>query len=209
MDFAQQQKSPTSRFTGIAIVVALHAALIYALLTGLAHKAIEVVPAPIETKIIEEVTVPEEEPPPPPPPNFDEPPPPFIPPPEIRIEQPVQPQQTITRVTREPQPPAPPAPPAPKPVQRVAPVVKAENCRKPEYPAISERLGETGTVVLRLLVGTDGKVSDSRIEKSSGYPRLDEAAVRGLSQCRFTPGMADGRPEPAWARIQYTFRRVR
>lgn len=208
MDFAQQQKSSTSRLTGIGVVVALHAALIYALVTGLAHKAIQVLPAPVETKILEDTTVQEEPPPPPPPPDLDVPPPPFIPPPEIQIQQPVQRQQTITQVTTERPPPTPPAPPAPKPVQRVAPVVKAANCRKPDYPAISERLGETGTVVLQLLVGTDGKVTDSRIEKSSGYPRLDEAAVRGLSACRFAPGTVDGRPAPAWARIQYTFKRA-
>jgi protein TonB len=61
-------------------------------------------------------------------------------------------------------------------------------------------------VVLQLLVGTDGKVTDSKIEGSSGYERLDKAAQAALSRCRFTPGTVDGVPAPAWAQIKYTFK---
>ncbi len=117
---------------------------------------------------------------------------------------PVTRPNAITTVTTERAPPAPPAP-----VKRVAPVVKAGNCRLPDYPAVSERLGETGTVVLQLLVGVDGKVTDSRVEVSSGYTRLDDAAIKGLSRCRFTPGTVDGVPQPGWAQIKYKFQSAR
>src|SRR5256885_4487152 len=58
-----------------------HVLLIYALVHGLARKIVEVVRAPLETKIIEEVKRPPQEqpPPPPPPPKLATPPPPFIP----------------------------------------------------------------------------------------------------------------------------------
>jgi protein TonB len=174
--------------------------------SGLARKAIELLPAPIETKILEETAQVDEPPPPPPPPDFDVPPPPFIPPPEINIAQQAPRPTAITTVTNTPAP----TPPPPSPVKAtgvtVKPVVKAKNCREPDYPAVSERLGEAGSVVLQLLVGVDGKVTDSKIESSSGYERLDKAAQAALSRCRFTPGTVDGAPAPGWAQLKYTFK---
>jgi protein TonB len=67
-------------------------------------------------------------------------------------------------------------------------------------------MAEEGTVSLRFLVGVDGKVIQSEIEKSSGFKRLDEAARAGLSKCRFQPATVDGRPEQAWASMKYTWR---
>jgi protein TonB len=204
MDFAHRPE-PGRRLVGLGGVVVFHVLLIYALVSGLARKAIEVLPAPIETKILEDIVQQEEPPPPPPPPDFETPPPPFIPPPEINIARPPPPtQNTITTVTTE-KPVAPP-PPVSGTGTRVAPVVKAKNCRDPDYPPVSERLEEEGTVVLGLLVGVDGKVTDSRVEKSSGHERLDKAAQAALSRCRFTPGTFNGNPEAAWARIQYRFK---
>jgi protein TonB len=113
----------------------------------------------------------------------------------------------IAAVSNTPQPVAPPAPPAPKaePV-RTAAVVNSANCEKPEYPSASRRLEEEGTVFLRFLVGADGKVIQSEVEKSSGYKRLDEAARAGLSRCQFKPATVDGKPEQAWASMKYTWR---
>ena len=79
-------------------------------------------------------------------------------------------------------------------------------CDKPEYPSASRRMDEEGTVALRFLVGVDGKVIQSEVEKSSGYKRLDEAARTGLSKCQFRPAMVDGHPEQAWTTIRYVWR---
>ena len=65
MDFAQQQRNPTRHLIGITFVVLLHILVIYALVTGLARKAVEVIKKPLTATIIEEVKLP---PPPPPPP---------------------------------------------------------------------------------------------------------------------------------------------
>src|SRR5581483_3350307 len=196
MLFGQRQDS-SPRLYGLGGVVLLHVLVIYALVTGLARKAIEVLPAPIETKILQEVTPPKE-PPPPPPPTFKEPPPPYIPPPEINISQAQAERSTaITAVTTEKPVEAPP-PPVHQAV-RVAAVIDAKHgCAEPEYPAASQRLGEAGTVVLQFLIGVDGRIKDSRIARSSGYPRLDEAARDALGSCRFTPGTVDGKPEESW-----------
>lgn len=199
------------RFVGLGVVALLHVVVIWGLANGLARQVVELLPAPIETRIIEEREAPQDTPPPPPPVLEAPPPPPFIPPPEISIVQPAPRPAAIAAVTHTPPPPAPPPAPvaAPRVPVRVAPVVRAQHCRDPDYPSISERLGETGTVLLALKVGLDGRVTESRVESSSGHARLDKAAVDGLSRCRFTPGTVDGVPETAWAKIRYTFKSQR
>ena len=79
----------------------LHLLLGWGLLNGLAQRMIEVIKAPIETKIIEE-TKPPPPPPPenlPPPPKFAPPPPSFVPPPEVNVNPPPTPAPTITTTT--------------------------------------------------------------------------------------------------------------
>lgn len=198
MEFGQKPNQ-SRRFVGIGAVVAFHALLIWALAAGLAHKMISILPPPIETKLLEDIKPPDEPPPPPPPPTLDVPPPPFVPPPEINIATP-PPQHAITVQDK-----APPPPPVHKAPPTIALKVSGRGCRPPEYPAISNRLGETGSVVLRMLVGVNGKVTDSKIQTSSGYPRLDEAARRALSLCKFEPAIVDGVPTPAWGLLKYTF----
>jgi len=122
MDFARQQRNPGRHLVGIGGVVLLHVLIVYALVTGLARKVVEVVKGPIEVKVIEEVI---KKPPPPPeivppPPKLAAPPPPFTPPPEVNIAPPPAPPPTITAVTPEP-PPAPQAPVIAPPPPVVAP----------------------------------------------------------------------------------------
>jgi protein TonB len=217
MEFTQTGQAPAKRLSGLAVVVLLHAVIVYALLTGLARKVVEVIKQPIETKIIEEVKAPPpppEKPVAPPPPKLAAPPPPFIPPPEIRTQTP-PPQNTIAAVSNA-KPDSPVLPPvaqqaAPAPVANAAPVhvppvVDSRNCEKPKYPRASELAEETGTVSLALLVGVDGRVIDSKIEKSSGYPNLDKAARNALSLCKFKPATVDGKPEQGWAKLSYEWK---
>ena len=63
MDFAQQQRDPTRHLIGIGAVVILHVLVVWALVSGLARKVVEVVKGPIEVKVIEEII---KKPPPPP-----------------------------------------------------------------------------------------------------------------------------------------------
>ena len=74
MDFARQQRDPARHLIGIAFVVLIHAIVIYALVTGLARKAIEVIKKPLTATIIEEIKAPPPPPPPPPPKKIVEPP---------------------------------------------------------------------------------------------------------------------------------------
>jgi protein TonB len=203
--------SSSRRLTGLVVTVALHVVLVYALVHGLARKIVEAVRPPLETKIIEELKAPPpDKPPPPPPPKLATPPPPFIPPPEVRVQVSVQ-GPTITAVVSTP-PPAPIAPPGvpPAPVQvhvpvRTAAVVQAASCEKPPYPPGSRRANETGTVLLSFLIDLNGRVLESKVERSSGYRRLDDAARQGLELCKFKPGTLDGRPTRSWARMEYVW----
>jgi len=108
LDYAEQQRAPGKHAVGIGIVLGLHLLLGWALVNGLAQRMIEVIKAPIETKIIEEVKPPPPPPPEnlPPPPKFAPPPPSFVPPPEINVNPPPTPAPTITTTQVAP-PPAP------------------------------------------------------------------------------------------------------
>ena len=207
MSYADPQDS-SRRLAGLAFVVVLHVVLVYALINGLAKKIVEVIQAPLETKIIEEVKPPPpDKPPPPPPPKLAMPPPPFIPPPEVRIDNPQPVQNTISAVSAvKPAAEAPVPRPAPTGPARTAAVVDARNCAKPEYPAASVRAQETGLVVLQFLIGHDGMVLDSKVERSSGFRRLDDAAKRGLSLCKFKAGTEEGKAVQSWARIEYLWK---
>lgn len=98
------------------------------------------------------------------------------------------------------------APAAAAPPARITGSIRPGTCPTPVYPAVSKRLEEEGTVVLRFLVAADGKVVQAEIEKSSGFRRLDEAARLALSVCTFEPATVNGKPQQAWAVIPYTWR---
>jgi len=56
-----------------------------------------------------------------------------------------------------------------------------------EYPLVSRRNGEQGTVLVKVLVARDGSVLKAELEKSSGSPNLDTAAVRSVGKWHFIP----------------------
>lgn len=215
MNFSKKQQNPTRKFVGIGIVILLHLAVVYALVNGLARKVVEIVQAPLETKIIEEL---KKLPPPPPPkpkeqppqvvaqPKPTTPPPVYVPPVEVAIPATAGNAPSISATTQATPASEPVAAPAPKPPVLVAPVANAASCRKPIYPAVSRRNEEEGVVVLRFLVAPNGSVIKSEIKSSSGFERLDEAARQGLSLCNFKPGTADGQPTEAWAQMKYEWR---
>jgi TonB family protein len=67
---------------------------------------------------------------------------------------------------------------------------------KPIYPKRSRELGEQGVVVLSIWVDIDGKPDKVQIIKSSGFPRLDDAALRQIRESwRFVPGQKNGQKE--------------
>ncbi len=185
-----------SRRTGVLVgIIAFHVLLLYGLVSGLARKVVEVVAAPLQTDLIEEIK-PEDKPPPPPPPQMERPPV-QVPPPDVVIDIPMETNTTaISNVTDRPVPPPPPvAAPVERKAVRVAP--KLDTRRSPStdefYPASARRAEIEGVTTVRACVGPDGRVAgDPTVTNGSGTASLDEAAVKWARRARFAPGTEDG-----------------
>ena len=67
---------------------------------------------------------------------------------------------------------------APMPISRV----------QPDYPSDAMRRNESGTVVVRIAVGSDGKPDDVEVLRSSRSRSLDRAATQAARRWRFQPG---------------------
>jgi periplasmic protein TonB len=88
----------------------------------------------------------------------------------------------------------------------VSPVLDSKSCDPPKYPKAALMNEETGTVALLFQVNAEGKVIDSKVDKSSGSKSLDKAALSAFSQCKFKPGTKDGKPDSLWAKIEFVWK---
>jgi len=202
--YGQKRFNPVA----VAVTIGLHVALI-AGLTGVHFHA--------EGKKRERLTVVNLQPPAPPPP----PPSPKQPVPKSQIAVPVPPlqiaapAQTVVTVPEPPQepvevvvatPPAPPAPPAPPSVVTASDLgTRMVSGEAPRYPVESRRKHEQGTVVLSLTLGTDGAVSSISIARSSGFSRLDDAALRAVRKWRWSPTFRGGQAVMVKGQVEIPF----
>jgi periplasmic protein TonB len=188
-----KRENPTGRLASMGVVIVMHIGIIWGLAYGLNRTNVEVIPPPLTADVLEE-ELEEEEPPPPD----------YVPPPEISIDLPAATSATaITAVTDKKAPP--PPPPAPK--QKVTTLPKSIKHTQPDYPSASRRLNEEGSVVVDILVGEDGNIKEAKVATSSGFPRLDEAAVKeALRRWKYKPGTEDGKPVAMWHKVKVTFK---
>ena len=207
------------RATGLVLVLALHTAVLWGLWQ---HR---LVPSPQEamTLFVDFIAPPvlekkEALPPPPPPKSRPIPKPrpqqlvaaaPVVapsdsvappPPPE---PAPVIEAPSVPAVPAAP-PAAPPAPAGPVNLGGELSVVCPERT-PPHYPPLSRRMGEEGTVVLRVVLDESGAVSDAQVKTSSGSPRLDEAALAAVRTWRCQPAQRNGQPVRAVALQPFKF----
>lgn len=205
-----QQRTKTKRLPSLMVVLVLHGILLWLIQSGLARQAITLTQESVEALLLTDAA------PPPPPvaapktPSPKTPLPPVIQPPIAAatpvITAPTAPAINVTPTQSTP-PTAPTASSAPSPSIRTGAAIQpGASCAKPDYPSASRRLEEEGTVGLKFLIGADGRVLQAEIEKTSGFPRLDEAARNALSKCQFRAGTIDGKAEQSWASIKYTWR---
>lgn len=68
---------------------------------------------------------------------------------------------------------------------------------RPAYPAASRRLGEQGTVYVRAFITVDGDAKHVELRTSSGFPRLDRAALESIKTWKFVPAKKDDKPVEA------------
>ncbi|MGA9916514.1 MAG: energy transducer TonB [Paraburkholderia sp.] len=214
--------------TAIAAVAAIHVALLAVVLT-LRHEPVQPVvesrimtaqllaPAPVAAPVALQSIAP----PPPKPP--------------VHTKAKVQPKPTPTPtptptplpVTAAPSPtPVAAAEPTPAPAAPAAPPAQAApavgrptmditapknvshiECSMvtPDYPALSKRRGETGTAYVTFVIGPTGKVESISLKKSSGFSRLDDAAIAAAHASSCQPYLENGQPIRATATQPYNF----
>lgn len=200
-------------------VILLHVAVLWALQAGLMRHAVEIiVPGEILSEFIS--------PPAPPAPQPQAPAPQPV---KQEVKPAVKPTPTppLPAPTPEPAPVVAPAAPAPAQPAIEASTVAATaaapqapaparielpssdaaylNNPKPAYPALSRRLGEQGKVVVRVLIGVDGTAQQAEIRTSSGYDRLDQAALATVRSWRYVPGKRNGTAEAMWFNVPINF----
>lgn len=207
-----QLKARGARIGPLACIVALHLVLFYLLQSGLLRKAAraalpEVIhisfiapPAPPKTSApATPKTVPVARPTPavaaPPPPLVSAPAAPSITPPAQAATAAVPAMLASAPAAASPAP----APP------RMASSVEYLRPPQPVYPAISRRIGESGLVVLRILIGETGQPEQVTVQKSSGFANLDEAGRQAALRALFKPHMEDGKPVAVFVLVPLNF----
>lgn len=90
----------------------------------------------------------------------------------------------------------------------VAPSFNASNLHNPApgYPIVARRNGEQGTVTIKVLVARDGAPANVSVDKTSGYARLDNAALETVRSWRFAPARQGAQPVEAWVLVPIVFR---
>lgn len=76
---------------------------------------------------------------------------------------------------------------------------------KPEYPPIAKQSGMEGQVIVKVLVGSDGKVDEVEVSHSSGFKELDDAASSVAKKGEFSKPTKDGEPARVWVSIPFNF----
>ncbi len=76
----------------------------------------------------------------------------------------------------------------------------------PVFPALSRRMHEEGKVLLLVQVSAKGEAENVQIKQSSGYIRLDEAAVNAVRKWRFIPARRSSEPVASSVVVPIVFR---
>jgi protein TonB len=195
--------------TPMLLVGGLHLAVIWALLNGLQiHNAASPRPDDMKVAVIDR-----------PPPTIETPPPEQFKPNQVSFKEPplptfeVQPTDAPPTVTLEDLPPLHLGPDTrggsadPEPVIHAAAVDPHHPLAQPPYPMSSRHLVEEGALLLDILVGADGHVRDAKVSHSSGFERLDQAALSEAKQhWRLRPATRNGVAFEQWLTLRVVFR---
>jgi len=123
-------------------------------------------------------------------------------------EPPAPPQPVAVQAAAAPvESPAPQATPAPPPEPRQIPPSAVQYLEAPvlQVPPASARAGESGRSVVRVLIDEQGLPRTVLIAQSSGFKRLDDAALAAERRARFRPYTENGRSQAGWAHIPLVF----
>ncbi len=191
----------TPRRTGLLILVAgLHVLIIYGLMMATGVVRTPAFVQPIEAVFIPEATESEPEPEIKIKPEIDQPVAVDEPVPEVQFEEAVTPPSDVpvpasaTAISGSQQQGAP------------AQDLKTSTRIDPTYPPASRRAGEQGTVRLKVLVDTSGRASNVAVTQTSGFPRLDQAAMEAVRKWRFVAATDGANKIQAYTQVAVTFK---
>jgi protein TonB len=200
------EKRPLGALGRMGIVAGMHAVALFVI-----ARSLGLVPPLIETRT--EATIIDtpqivENPPPVPQPRFQQP--------QITLAErypdlpPVDaPDDTVTART-EAQPRGPvEGPGSAEPMPRLTAVAldPRHPLSQPPYPPGSIRDNEQGNADVEVYVLPNGRVGEARIVRSTGFERLDRAALEEARRYwRFTPATRDGTPVAQWHRLRVVFK---
>jgi len=208
--------TPLQRRAMVGAIAAAHVAALWALLQIREVREAVADAAPMFVSLVAPPKPPEVAPPSPPPPT----PPvrrPIAPEPRLIAAAPSPaPTSFVVAPPLEPTPPepapvvaaapvAPPAPPPPPPGNLSASAVQYLEPLQVEYPRLSKRLGEAGVVMLRVFIDEAGRVRDVQVSRTSGHPRLDDAAMAAVQKARFKPPSENGQAVSGYAQVPVDF----
>lgn len=126
-----------------------------------------------------------------------------------RLNRPLPAGATAGYMTPAPPPPAPSRPGAYPPPD--APVRVGGNIRqplkiadvRPVLPAAAEQAGVRGVVILEVVIGADGSVTDAKVLRS--IPLLDQPAIDAVRQWRYEVTLLNGQPVPVIMTVTVNF----
>ncbi len=204
----RQDLSPRDRRLMVSAVALAHVAGLWALLqVDFVQRAVrDAAPMMVDMLTLADPQTPPPPPPPPAPqvkqvapapvPLIAAAPTPSPAPPEFVVPAPVP--VPLLPVIAAPAPPAPPAvqgpPPAPAVKKIPSSALRYQTQPRLNFPLLSRRSNESGEVIVRIVVDVNGRLKDAWVQKSSGFARIDQAALQDIRSARFAPYMEDGQP---------------
>jgi protein TonB len=189
---------------GVALlaIIVFHIFLIWAFAKGFAQTGVRYVQTILQTNIIQ-TEKPKDLPPPPPPVDLKERPQVQVIAPDINISVPVDAPPPIQQVTTEKVIAAPPV------IRAIVPGTLPKPLNQVDvnsyYPDQSRRNGEEGRAIVKICISAAGKTESIDMVTSSGFPLLDEAALKVAKVYRWKPGTSDGKPIEACPTLPIKF----
>ena len=182
----------------IGTVAMLHVLIVYALVSGMAQKIMQVIPRDIQVSVLPQNTDTKNVPPPKPTLQQPTPTQDTVPTPVINVASDTAPPITVQ--------PTPPQPPQTNPQPDTGATGLAYTHTTPPYPEMARKLAEQGTVTLQMVISAQGQVTQATVVQSSGYPELDQAAIAWVQQhWRYKPALQNGQAVPSQAQAAVKF----
>ena len=199
--YAERSSGILSRSGPAIAVIGLHVLIVYGLVVSMGIVEMPKFATPVTAVFIPEQTEVEPEPEIKVKPEIDAALPLDEPLPEVQFDEPIAPPTDV------------PVPASDNAIAArtattgaVAQELKTSQRVDPTYPPTSRRLGEEGTVRLKVLVDERGRARDVQVAKSSGFARLDEAAMTAVRKWRFEAATDGVNAITAWTQVAVTFK---